>query len=427
MKAVGIIAEYNPFHNGHAYQIQKAKELSGADYAVVAMSGNFVQRGAPAIINKFDRAAAALQNGADLVFEIPTLWATASAEYFAGAGIALFEATGCVDAVSFGCESDNLPLMSQIANLLAREPEEYSRILAEGMKQGMTMPAAREKAVLSYLKAQNLHLANESASGLLSSPNNILALEYLKALRCRQSNIRPLPVLRKGSSYHDTEFSREFCSAGALRRHLLQSPPDTSNISDYVPPESVSDLSSPNTCFLAEEDFSEMLYYKLLCERENGFADYADSSAELSSRIKSSLRGYSGYHDFCKCLKSKDMTYTRISRALLHILLNIKKTDYENGKRLGYIPYLRLLGFRKEAACLLGEIKQRASCPMIARPKKDSAPLNPMAYAIFERDVFASDLYYGVLAQKNKTSQKNEFQRGLVRVRYLSDGTAEVP
>lgn len=416
MKAVGIIAEYNPFHNGHAYQIQKAKELSGADYAVVAMSGNFVQRGAPAIINKFDRAAAALQNGADLVFEIPALWATASAEYFAGAGIAMFEAAGCVDSVSFGCESDNLPLMSQIADLLACEPEEYSRILAESMKQGMTFPAARENAVLSCLKAQDGHLADENVSKLLGSPNNILALEYLKALRRRHSTIRPLPVLRKGSAYHDTGFSREFCSAGALRRYLLQSPPDMSDISDYVPPESAAYLSSPDACFLAEEDFSEMLYYTLLCERENGFADYADSSAELSSRIKSSLGGYIGYQEFCERLKSKDMTYTRISRALLHILLNIKKTDYENGKRVGYIPYLRLLGFRKDAACLLGEIKQRMSCPMIARPKKDSALLNPESYAIFERDVFASDLYYGVLAKKSKTPQKNEFQRGLVRI-----------
>lgn len=412
MNAVGIIAEYNPFHNGHAYQIQKAKELSRADYVIVAMSGNFTQRGAPAIINKFDRASAALQNGADFVFEIPAVWATASAEYFAAAGIAMFEAMGCVNAISFGCETDDLPLLSQIADILEREPEEYSAMLLKGMKQGMTMPAAREKAVTACLAAQCGGFSDEDAAKLLNSPNNILALEYLKALKRQNSKIRPLPVLRRGSAYHDTELSKEFCSAGALRRSLLRPSADTEKIPYYVPPKGQALLTGPDICFLTEEDFSDMLYYKLFCEKEHGFANYADVSGELSSRIRNALGRYAGYKDFCERLKSKNMTYTRISRALLHILLDIKKTDYENGKRLGYVPYLRLLGFRNEAACLLGKIKNTA-CPVITRPKKDISTLSSGACALFEKDVFASDLYYGVLANKSKAPQKSEFQRGL--------------
>ncbi len=156
MKTIGIIAEYNPFHNGHAYHIRTAKEAFCADRVIIAMSGNFVQRGAPAITDKFSRTAAALQNGADFVFEIPTVFATASAESFAAAGIALFDALGCVDAVSFGCETPNLTLLSQIADILANEPADYKKSLSAHLKKGEPFPAARERALLACQNARSL-------------------------------------------------------------------------------------------------------------------------------------------------------------------------------------------------------------------------------------------------------------------------------
>lgn len=461
MKAVGIIAEYNPFHNGHAYQIQKAKELSGADFVIVVMSGNFVQRGAPAILNKFDRAQAALQNGADLVFEIPTLWATASAEYFASAGISMLQATGCVNAVSFGCETENLPLLAKIADIAACEPEIFRASLSDSLKKGLNFPSARAKAVARCLFSENEKISNDSLpaqsasseknvfpacaakisergpafceakhpnndpdafdsdlserslAALLASPNAILTIEYLKAIQKQHASIRPIPVLRKGGAYHDEAFSDGFCSATALRRHLLQ--PDTypADLSAYVPKETAKLLRASRAHFLTENDFSSPLYYKLLSEQACGFAGYADGSEELSNRIARALGDFTGFQDFCRRLKSKETTYTRISRLLLHVLLDIRQKDYDKAKKNGYVPYLRLLGMQKKAACLLSEITKNSACPVVARPKKDAASLDPQAASMLAQDRFASDLYYGIWAQKNKAPWKNEFQRGL--------------
>lgn len=421
MKITGIIAEYNPFHNGHAYQIQRAKELSGADGIIVVMSGNYVQRGAPAAFDKFSRASMALSNGADFVFELPVLWSTASAEYFASAGIALLDALGCVDYVSFGCETPDLSLMTRAAEVLSREPKAYSDQLAFYLKQGIGFPRAREKAMASYLSRQND--CSPELSFLLQSPNNILAIEYIKAIIRQKSRLIPLPVLRQGSGYHTTQITENFCSATAIRRLLL----DTANaplstnslvqkIAPYVPQDVADHLAASGRFCLTEQDFSQSLFYRLLSERETGFSDYADGSVELSNRILHALSDFTDYRTFCESLKRKEVTYTRISRMLLHILLNIRQSDYENGKNLGYIPYLRLLGFRREAARVFPALKKRASLPLITKPSKSTSVLDGSALSMFRQDVFASDLYYGVQAQKCGSPSPNECRRPIVIV-----------
>lgn len=431
MKVVGIIAEYNPFHNGHAYQIKQAKKLSHADYCIVAMSGNYVQRGIPAITDKFSRAAMALQNGADMVFELPTLWATASAEYFAAAGIALFNALGCVDTVCFGCETLNLPLLTAAAEILATEPELYTEFLSSYLKEGLAFPAAREKALFSYIERtplvlpDPLHHANtpendkkKSLSELLASPNNILALEYMKALIRSGSSIQPLPILRKGSGYHALDFDKDFCSATAIRSSLLHEIPLSCNtrqtLSHYLPKETAELLFSPDTCFLSEWDFSSSLYYKLLSEQEDGFTQYADVTLEFSNKIAKNLRYFTDYQSFCNLLKSKDITYARISRMLLHILLNIKATDYQHGKACGYIPYLRPLGFCKEASSLFTSICSHSALPIVTRPAKDILQLDSFARDMLNLDIFSSNLYYGMATQKSGQVGKNEYQQKIV-------------
>lgn len=427
MKVTGIIAEYNPFHNGHAYQIQKAKEKSHADYIIVAMSGNFVQRGAPAIFDKFSRARAALTCGADLVFEIPALWASASAEYFAAAGISLLHALGCADTVSFGCETTDLSLMSKAALLFAREPKEYALLLSSYLKEGLAFPAAREKALISYLEKQEASFSAASLSSLLCEPNNILALEYMKYLIQNNLPITPLPILRRGSGYHDTNAGEEFCSASAIRSLCLKPRTEKSQwenvtqknlnaIHRYVPKETANLLFHPNSCFLTENDFSSMLYYKLLSEKEKGFTEYADCSRELSNRICRLLPGFKDYESFCGLLKSKEVTYTRISRLLFHILLNHKQADYDRRKETAYIPYLRLLGFSKDAGSLFKEIKKHALVPLITKPAEAASLLDRNAFALFEQDVFASDLYYGIAGQKNGILQKCEYRREIAVV-----------
>ena len=414
MKVVGIVAEYNPFHNGHAYQIKQAKALSGADYAIIVMSGNFTQRGAPALIHKFDRTKMALAGGADFVFELPTLFAAASAESFAAAAVALLDAIGCVDTICFGCETLNLPLMSKIAWILTEEPKAYTSRLSLYLKQGLSFPAARANAAASYLLEQDNAIKKEELTCLFSSPNNILALEYLKAIKKQHSKLKPLPILRQGSGYHDTDFGNQFCSASALRSLLLKKGSDKNAVLDHVPPETAGYLLAADTHFLTEQDFSQILFYKLLSESKTGYAGYMDSSVELSNKIQNSLNDFTDFQSFCERLKSKDLTYTRISRLLIHILLDIKKEDETAGKNIGYIPYLRLLGFRKESAPLFAEIDKHKKLPLLARTSKDAAPLTETASTMFRQDVFASDLYYGILAQKSRTAQKNEFQRKLV-------------
>lgn len=423
MKITGIIAEYNPFHNGHAYQIQRAKELSGADGIIVVMSGNYVQRGAPAAFDKFSRASMALSNGADFVFELPVLWSTASAEYFASAGIALLDALGCVDYISFGCETPDISLMTRAAEVLSCEPKAYSDQLAFYLKQGIVFPRAREKAMMSYLSRQDDFSAEPELSFLLQSPNNILAIEYIKAIIRQKSRLIPLPVLRRGSGYHTTQITENFCSATAIRQLLL----DTANtplstnslvqkIAPYVPQDVADHLAASGRFCLTEQDFSQSLFYRLLSERETGFSDYADGSVELSNRILHALSDFTDYKTFCESLKRKDVTYARISRLLLHILLNIRQNDYENGKNLGYIPYLRLLGFRREAARFFPALKKCASLPLITKPSKSAAVLDGGALSMFRQDVFASDLYYGVQAQKCGFPPPNECRRQIVIV-----------
>lgn len=421
MKAVGIVAEYNPFHNGHAYQIRQAKKLSHADCVIVAMSGNYVQRGVPAMLDKFSRAYLALCGGADFVFELPTLWATASAEYFAAAGIALLDSLGCADTVSFGCETKNLTHMTFLAKILSNEPVAYRRFLSDFMKQGLSFPAAREKAALAFLRQthKNINSASESSlSSILRSPNNILGLEYLKALIRQDSSLTPLPILRLGSGYHSFDLQQEYCSASAIRKRMQDASDENraKDLSRHLPPETVQTLLADDVCFLTEQDFSDVLFYKLLCEREHGYSAYADVSKDLSNRIRRSLFSFTDYKSFCETLKSRDVTYARVSRNLLHILLNLKKTDYEKGKRCGYVPYLRLLGFRKEAAPFFSELKKHARIPLITKPSKHGDVLDLDAQRLFCQDMFASDLYYGVLANKSGVSQKNERQRSIVIV-----------
>lgn len=219
MKIIGIIAEYNPFHNGHAYQITTIRERTGADFVIVAMSGDFVQRGAPAILDKYARAQMALSCGADLVLELPALWATASAEHFAMAGVTLFEKMGLVDGICFGAETDNLPLLTAIADILADEPEAYRTLLASYLKTGAAFPKARASALADFVAMHEMHLTDDLHE-VLSSPNNILAIEYLKALRRRHSSMTPYLIRREGSGYHDTALAPT-ASATGIREALL--------------------------------------------------------------------------------------------------------------------------------------------------------------------------------------------------------------
>lgn len=442
---VGIIAEYNPFHNGHAYQIAKAKELSGADYCVIAMSGDFVQRGAPAVYDKYIRTEMALTSGADLVLEIPSVFATSSAEDFASCGVTLLDRLGIVSHLCFGSECGDIDQLSQLAHILASEPEFYTEMLRERLKQGLTYPEAREWALRTYLNASNgadvspvraakngpkaIPEFRDSSSGaqndsgpqssILSSPNNILGIEYCKALKRLNSPMVPLTVKRSGSGYHDASLNDGFASATGIRQALRQENwldrlAGLEGLKNQVPEQVLPMILDNKPLFI--EDFSTLLNAVLLNLAENGvrLTDYADLSEELEARLLSMLYEFGSFEERIQKLKTRQYTYTRVSRALLHLMLGIKKVDVDAGRALGYAPYARVLGFKRDSAALLTHIKNRGTIPLITKTADAREILAPDAWEMLHKDFTCSHLYSAVWNGRYERPVSNEFNHQIV-------------
>lgn len=420
MKTVGIIAEYNPFHNGHLYQLKKAKEITGADFAVVVMSGDFTQRGTPAVFDKYTRCRLSLLAGADLCIELPVVYATASAELFAKGAVSLLSALG-VDALCFGSECGELAPLREIASLLFAEPPAYKEALNKALKEGLSFPSARAVAVRKCAHAGSLPGADAAASDVLASPNNILGIEYLKALLALEKNGQHAPVpytiKRKGDGYLSHTLSEEsFCSAMALRKGIAEGNPD---LLRYVP-ESIRQEFS-DTCqtksALCADDFSGMLFYKLLSEKDSGYDSYLDVSSDLSDKIRKNLGTFTTFSAFCEnSLKSKDITLTRVYRSLLHILLSIKKEDLPAAA-----PYARILGFREASFEVFGCLSKE-NIPLLSRLKDASSLLSPEALSCLSKDIFAAQLYEHVRMQHMLHMQKDdcpfvsEYSRPVIRI-----------
>lgn len=411
MKVNGIIAEYNPFHNGHKYQLTQSLALTGADYTVVVMSGNFVQRGAPALVDKHTRAKMALLEGADLVLELPAIYATSSAEFFASGAVSLLTKLGVVSHLCFGSECGDIELLKQSASILVEEPADYTATFKRLLKQGMTYPNARTWALMQHYPDLT---ANKE---IFSSSNNILGMEYIKAILRQKSPLIPVTIKRLGSGYHDRTLSDTYCSAMAIRQ-ALYAENDPSFLQNQMPPEAdalLRDWLSTHSA-VRSTDFSSALYYKLLSEQEYGYEKYLDVSSDLSDRIRNKLNEYKDYDAFCNLLKSKDMTYTRISRCLLHILLNITKEDMACCIEMGYTPYARVLGFRKNSSALLGAIKEQSRIPLVTKLADAEKLLDEEAYIMLKQDILISQLYQGILFGKDAESSANEYTIPLVIV-----------
>ncbi|MBO4909149.1 MAG: nucleotidyltransferase [Lachnospiraceae bacterium] len=412
MKTAGIIAEYNPFHDGHKYHIEETKKQTGADYCVVAMSGNFVQRGAPAIIDKYARAKSALAEGADLVIQIPPVFSLSSAEFYAKGSIALLENTGLIDYLSFGSEAGNLEKLEKLAHILADEPDKYKKLLQKYLKAGNAFPAARAKALIDYCPDMT------DLSELVSSPNNILAIEYLKALISSKSEIKPVTMKRVGAGYNDPYAPGQPGISAKAIREAISYGSEVDNLKAYMPKESFKALKDAvkKNMTVDENDFSEMLIYKLLSEREHGYTKYLDVSEELSDRIGNNLEKFKNITDFCNLLKTKDKTYTRVSRALFHILLDITQDSIEPYDYTGSCPYIRVLGFRKSSEAILSEIKTKASVPVLCgyNDAADSLYSEPMK--VFRNESKIEDLYFAVQTMKSGVIAKPDLSRPIVVV-----------
>ena len=411
MRISSIISEYNPFHEGHKYHMEKTKKITNSDFTIVIMSGNFTQRGTPAIIDKYARTQQALYSGADLVLELPVCFATASAEGFAFGAVSILEKLGVVDFLVFGSESGNIEFLSKIADFLTNEPKEFQEKLQFFLKQGLSFPKARANALSAFFP----DLEND----FLSLSNNILGIEYCRALKFFHSSITPMTISRKDNFYHDTTLSEtgKLSSATAIRKVLLeQSINSETTLSPHLPESSLKILKenwgkySP----VSSIDFSLLLKYKLLLENRTSLIQYADVTSDLADRIYNHINFYQDFETFCNLLKTKDLTYTRIARSLLHILLDIKKEDINFIKNTGYGQYARILGFRKGAAPLLHEIKKNSSIPLISKLSDFIKETDKTALCMLEKDIQAAHIYESTVANKFKNDFRNEFQRQLV-------------
>ena len=406
MKITGIVAEYNPFHMGHQYQLNEARNRYHSDANIIVMSGDFTQRGAPAVVDKYTRARIALESGADLVLMLPITASTATAEHFADAAVSSLIHTGIVDQMLFGAESDDIALFHKVADILVEEPDVYVDLLKNELKSGVSFPVAREHALKEILDIDDF---------FLSTPNNILGIEYVKSLKKRASSIEPIAMKRIGASYHDASIPDDiasFASASAIRKVLKKGNPEAiqSILSDVLDEPMLRPLLKQveEHCILDRDDCSLLLHEKLICTDD--YSVFQDCSEELSNRIKNSRDQYMTWGQLNDLLKTKEMTYSRISRVLSHILLDLTKEDEELAKSKD-IPYLRVLGFSKKGSALLRLLKEHCDVPVIFNPKDADTLLDEESLYLFKKDLQAADLYRAILTSKTKKVYKTEYTR----------------
>ncbi len=412
MQVNAIIAEYNPFHKGHSFQLRHSRAETGADYTVIVLGGNFMQRGIPAISDKYSRARMALLGGADLVLELPVLYAAGSAEYFAIGAVSLLDRLGVVDTLSFGSECGDVSLLAPIAEALCHESPLYQTVLQRTLKEGLPYPLARAKAL-----SESGRLSPDQ-SALLHSPNNILGIEYIKALLYRGSSIEPRTVARQGAAYSDTRLHPAKLSSATAIRGAIFRDASLSLMEDHLPADSRRILRrlwaghSP----VHPNDLSLPLICRLWELEDQDLSVFWDVSPMLSDRIKKEQASFVNYEDFCQRLKTRDQTYSRISRGLLHILLNIRQEHIKKAASLDYAPYARILGFRKSAAPLLHEIKERADLTIISKVSRGLDLLPEQARFMLRQDLFASKLYNSLLAVKSGIPVPHEYATPIVMI-----------
>lgn len=439
MNVLGIIAEYNPFHSGHAFQLQTCKRCADADYTLVVLGSDFNQRGTPAIINKYTRTMMALKGGADAVIEMPQFASCASAAYFAASGVGLLAHSGICTHLGFGSESGDLDMLQHYSDYIVDETPEMSHRIQSRIKEGMTFAAARNAVISSMINNSVEH------------PNDILAVEYLNALKQYSSSIVPVTIKRRGQSYHAADTGHSFlseteihtkhsassvsayrgntsCLSATAIRKLTESMTDSHDTSleylqrqlmDAIPTEPLQIYINhlTHTGPVTASDFYPLLRYSLLsCP---SLTDVFDISPDYANRLQSFIGKYDHLDAWVSAIKSKNYTWTKVSRSLTHILLHQTRSDDTLLKSMDYAPYIRILGFKKSAAPLLKQLKIHCDLPIITKMADASSVLNADQRILFEKSVYAERIYKSVEQTKTSGSIKDVYQESPVIVNDL--------
>lgn len=410
-RVLGIIAEYNPFHNGHMYHLQKAKEQSGAQYCICVMSGNFVQRGNTSIVNKWKKAEMALLNGVDLVIELPTIYSVASAEGFSLGAIKLLNTLKIVDAISFGTETSDFAALNNISSIVNEEPMKYKSILNSELKKGLSFPKARENALMLYLND------NKRYDNILNTPNNILAIEYLKALKKIKSTIQPIPIKREKVYYNDNVIVDEFASATAIRKLLKNE--EFSEIRKVVPKSTYQILKKETelgNVVLDLSRYEKEIIYNLRRMTVSEIAELPDVNEGLEHSLKNAANYSNDITNLINIVKTKRYTVTRIQRILICALLGITKRDVGMAKKAE--PYIRVLGFNEKGKELISRInKQNPKATVITSVKKfqdkNNNNKNSKIYKrLLDIDIFSTNVY--TMACKSESLANLDYTKNMV-------------
>ena len=383
MNILGIVAEYNPFHNGHLYHLKTAIEKTNADYTICVMSGNFIQRGEPALVNKFTRADMAIKNGIDLVIELPVYYSLSTAEKFAYAGVKILNECG-VHYLAFGAENNNINTLTSISELLTNETPEYKNELKKQLNLGLSYPDARSKTISKILNI---------SSNILAQPNNILAIEYLKAISKINPLITPIPIERVDSGYHDTNSATNILIATGIREKLK----NNQDIDLFVPENTLTLLN--DTVFL--ENFNELILFSLRSLSIEQIKDLPDVTEGLENRIYSSLLTSPNITTLIDKIKTKRYPLTKIKRILLSSLLSLSKERLKNFDNSGGPQYIRILGINERGKELLPTISKSSTLPVITSLTKFLNQSTELQKEMLDKDILATNIY--TLMRKDKT------------------------
>ena len=404
---LGIVSEYNPFHNGHLMHLNQSKEITGCEFTIAVISGNFTQRGDTSIVDKWTKTQMALKNGIDLVIELPTVYAISSAENFADGAVKIFNSLGVIDCLSFGSEIGEISPLNDVASILYKEPKEFSSLINAQLKSGLSYPRAREIALAQFFGNSKRY------TEVLTNPNNILGVEYLKSLKKHRSAIKPLTIKRDYSPYNSKTVKKGIASATAIRDMIIHK----KNVHYVVPYETYELLEqsiNDGNVVPSIVKFEKQIIYNLRRMSLSEIANLPDVTEGLENRIKQAVNTYNDLESIIQSIKTKRYTQSRIQRIMLYALLNITEKDMNQSKRV--TPYIRVLGFNKHGKRIISAIASAnpklniiVSVKKFMEQSSDRTLINMM-----QKDIFASNVY--TLACKGQTNANLDYTHKVVEI-----------
>ncbi|MFA1818676.1 nucleotidyltransferase [Virgibacillus oceani] len=402
MKACGLIVEYNPFHNGHLYHIQQSKKLTKADCVIAVMSGSFLQRGEPAIVDKFHRTKAALESGVDIMLELPYPYAVQSSDFFAkGAVLTLYEIGA--DSICFGSESGNIDFFKKAYFAFKEKEHLFKQVLKSQLDKGTAFPEASR---LAYKK-----IGLSTAEMDLSKPNNILGFSYVKAILENHLPMEACTIKRTKSNYHDQSITSSIASATSIRKALFETGEITDLLKKSMPYETNLQLQKykeKSTIWHMWEFYFPFLHYRVRTMTLKELANIHDVEEGLEYRIKKTAKKVSSFSEWMSEVKTKRYTWTRLQRIFVHILTNTTKEEIAEARQHKTVPYIRLLGMTKTGQSYLNQRKKELEVPLVTNVTKNADPM----LLLEER---ASSAYYSILPPSNKHKlYRQEFQAPMI-------------